>query len=446
VSRFVLAGGTVVTSLAPPLIVRADVAIADGRILGVSTAPPGAEVLDCGGCLVLPGLVCAHHHLYSTLARGMPYGLESPRNFTQILRRVWWRLDRSLDPEAVWWSAFIGTAGALLAGTTTIVDHHASPNAIEGSLDQVGAALTRLGARGIICYEVTDRDGPERAIAGLDETRRFAEHREALPGGQLLRPMVGAHASFTLSDDTLAGCVEAAGELGVGIHVHVAEDAADQRDSLARTGKRVVRRLADAGAIDDRALLAHCIHLDDEELELLNASGATAVTNPRSNMNNGVGHPSLDRFERLAIGTDGIGGDLFAEAQAGYWRGREADLQLAPQWAMARLAASARFAGAAFGEPKLGRIEEGAPADVVVLEYAPPTPLHGENVAGHVVFGLSSQSVRDVFVAGEPVVRDRRLVREGPSEPSGGAAEVAEGLWRRMRDIEEHPFEPVGGA
>jgi len=444
VSRVVLAGGTVVASLAPARVLRADVAIDGGRILdGSATAAAGDEVIDCRGCVVMPGSVCAHHHLYSTLARGMPYDLEPPRNFTQILQRVWWRLDRALDPTAIWWSAWVGAADALLAGTTTIVDHHASPGAIDGSLDHIGGALTQAGARGILCYEVTDRDGPEHAEAGLEETRRFAEHR-AKGDGELLRTMVGAHASFTLSDRTLARCVDAARDMAIGIHVHVAEDDADQRDCLARTGARVVRRLAEAGALDERALLAHCIHLDDEEFELLNASGATAVTNPRSNMNNGVGHARVDRFERLAIGTDGIGGDLFAEAQAGYWRGREADLDIGPQWALDRLATSARLAAAAFGEPQLGTIEEGAPADVVVLDYVPPTPLDDGNLAGHTVFGLSSRMVRDVFVAGEHVVRDRRLVRAGPEEPPGGSSAVAERLWHRMRDVEEHPFMPAG--
>jgi putative selenium metabolism protein SsnA len=444
VSRVVLAGGTVVASLSPARVLDADVSIERGRILDVSSpAATGDEVIDCRGCVVLPGSVCAHHHLYSTLARGMPFDLEPPRNFTQILQRVWWRLDRALDPTAVWWSAWAGAVDALLAGTTTIVDHHASPGSIVGSLDQIGAAISQAGARGILCYEVTDRDGPERAEAGLEETRRFAEHRGKVDG-ELLRAMVGAHASFTLSDRTLAGCVDAARDLGVGVHVHVAEDEADQRDCLARTGARVVRRLAEAGALDERALLAHCIHLDDDEFELLNASGATAVTNPRSNMNNGVGHARVDRFERLAIGTDGIGGDLFAEAQAGYWRGREADPDIGPQWALDRLASSARLAAAAFGEPQLGTIQEGAPADVVVLDYVPPTPLDERNLAGHAVFGLSSRMVRDVFVAGERVVRDRRLVRAGPEEPSGGSAVVAERLWHRMRDIEEHPFTPVG--
>lgn len=443
----VLTGGTVVTSLSPPNVVRADVAIVGDRIMDVGSAPlAGQVVLDCTGCLVMPGLVCAHHHLYSSLARGMPFSLEPPRTFVQILRRVWWRLDRALKLGDVWMSAWAGAADALLSGTTTIVDHHASPTAIEGSLDEVGSALAQLGARGILCYEVSDRDGPGASQAGLKENRRFAEQREGLgdPGPTLLRAMIGAHASFTLSHETLAACVEAATELGSGIHIHVAEDQADQRDAQARFGTRVLQRLSDAGALDRRALLAHCIHLDQDELALLRASGATSVHNARSNMNNGVGHAPVAAFDRLALGTDGLGGDLFTEAQAAYWRARDAGVSIAPQWAADRLAESASFAGAAFDEPLLGRLEKGAPADVIVLEYAPPTPLTSENLAGHLVFGLSSRMVRDVFVGGDEVVRGRRLTRANADALWARSRDAAQELWERMERIPEHPFTSAG--
>jgi cytosine/adenosine deaminase-related metal-dependent hydrolase len=318
-SAMVLSGGTVVTSLSPPRVERMNLGLAGSRVVELSPGRlSGHPQVDCGGCLIMPGLVCAHHHLYSSLARGMPYALAPPRSFLEILRRIWWRLDRALDRRSVWWSATAGGAEALLAGTTTIVDHHASPNAVEETLSEVGGALGHLGARAVLAYEVTDRDGLEVAGAGLKEVRRFEEGRgELSPGGTLLRTMVGAHASFTLSQDTLRACVDTAGDLGVGIHLHVAEDAVDQRDAEARFGKRVVGRLSDAGVLEEKALLAHCIHLDDDELDTIRASGATAVHNPRSNMNNGVGRMRVDRFDRLALGTDGIGGDMLAGAQAG---------------------------------------------------------------------------------------------------------------------------------
>ncbi|MGZ8591601.1 MAG: amidohydrolase family protein [Actinomycetota bacterium] len=439
-----LEGGTVVTSLDPPRVQRGNVVVNDGRVVEVSdrAVPDDADVVDCSRCVVIPGNVCAHHHLYSALARGMPYDLAPPEDFVQVLQRIWWRLDRALDESSNRASALTGGADALLAGTTTIVDHHASPDAIDGQLEVMGVALSALGARSVLCYEVTDRDGAERAAAGIQENRR----QLARGTGTLARGMVGAHASFTLSDETLAACVGLAEEFGVGIHIHAAEDAADEADAQARFGARVIRRLAAAGALDERTLLAHCVDVDASELELIGASGATVVHNARSNMNNRVGHAPVGFFDRLALGTDGIDGDMFAESRAAFWRVREADPAAGPAWILAALAGSARFAGACFGEPLLGRIEAGAPADLVVLDYDPPTPLGADNLAGHWAYGFTSRLVRDVLVAGEVAVRDRTLTRMDAHEIRSLAREQASRLWERIERTPAHPFEPKGGA
>lgn len=439
----VLTGATVVTSLDPPAVRSGDVVIRDGRVAEIGGDPPtGAERLERPGCVVVPGNVCAHHHLYSTLARGMPYRLEPPATFVEILQRVWWRLDRALDEDSVRLSAWSGGADALLAGTTTIVDHHASPATIEGSLDLIAEALGQLGVRSVLCYEVTDRDGPERATAGIEESRRF------LKGGfPLAFGMVGAHASFTLSEETLERCVELARDADAGIHIHVAEDAADERDAMVRFDRRVGERLAEAGALGPRSLLAHCVHVDGPEAELIRDSGAWVAHNPRSNMNNRVGRaPVGDLGVKVALGTDGIDGDMFAESRTAFWRAREADPAIGPPWILERMAASARFAGAVFEEPLLGTLAPGAPADLMVLEYDPPTPLTARNLASHWAFGLSARHVRDVVVDGDVVVRDRRLVRSSEPEVRPRCREAAEALWRRMDDLEAHPFEPQRGA
>jgi putative selenium metabolism protein SsnA len=440
----VIAGATIVTALDPPSVVTGDLLVRGGRIAEVgATVPPGrAARLDATRCVVVPGNVCAHHHLYSALARGMPYRLEPPGDFVQVLQRIWWRLDRALDEDAVWLSAWSGGADAVLAGTTTIVDHHASPEAIDGSLDRVAEALGQVGVRSVLCYEVTDRDGLERAGAGIEENRRF------LKGGfPLALGMVGAHASFTLSEETLMRCGELARDADVGIHVHVAEDGADERDAQARFGTRVVERLAAAGALDARSLLAHCVHVDEREAELIRDSGAWVAHNPRSNMNNRVGRAPVDRLgPSVMLGTDGIDGDLFAESRAAFWRAREADPAIDPSWVLARMAASARFAAAVYDEPLLGSLAPGAPADLVVLEYDPPTPLTAGNLAGHWTFGLSARHVRDVIVNGEMVVRDRRLIRSAEADVRPRCREAAEALWRRMDDLPAHQFVPEGGA
>jgi putative selenium metabolism protein SsnA len=437
----ILTGAAVVSSLDPLQIVWEDVHVAGGRI----AADGGTERRECSGCLIVPGNVCAHTHLYSALARGMPYTLDPPEDFVQILQRVWWRLDRALDEETIRASALVGGMEALLSGTTTVVDHHAAPNAIDGSLDVIAEALETLGVRSVLCYETSDRDGSEAAQAGVAENRRFAElcRRGEAP---LARGMIGAHASFTLSDDTLEACADAARALGVGVHVHAAEDRADEADALGLYGVRVASRLERAGALDERTLVAHGVHLDDDEIALVRAAGASLAHNARSNMNNSIGRARVAALgHHVALGTDGIGADMFEESRAAYFRLREDDLAFPPSWPLERLAEGASFVGAAFGESRFGRLEAGAPADLVVLDYAAPAPLRESSFAGHWVFGLSSRHVRDVMVAGEWVVRDRKLTRVDRQELAAEAMLEAERLWKRLDDVGAHTFQPKGG-
>jgi cytosine/adenosine deaminase-related metal-dependent hydrolase len=254
--------------------------------------------------------------------------------------------------------------------------------------------------------------------------------------------MVGAHASFTLSEETLGACVDLARGRAVGLHVHVAEDAADERDAEARFGVRVVSRLAAAGALDRRSLLAHAVHLDAGEIDLVRVAGATVVHNARSNMNNGVGRAPLAALgDRVALGTDGIGADMFEEGRAAYFRRREEDVEASMTWPLDRLAEGARVAGEAFGEPLLGRLVPGAPADAVVLRYPSVTPVDPATLAAHWLFGIGAGSIRDVIVAGELVVRDGRPVRVDVNALAAEARDGATRLWRRLDDIDVHPFE-----
>ena len=408
----------IVRSLDPPRLDDGDLYVVGGRV----AAPGEGERIEADGLLVVPGNVCAHTHLYSALARGMPYTLEPPRDFLQILQRVWWRLDRALDEESIRASAVVGGMEALLSGTTTLVDHHASPNAIEGSLDLIADALEEIGVRSVLCYETSDRDGPERAKAGIEENRRFLAAKR-----RLARGLVGAHASFTLSDETLLACADAGP-----LHIHAAEGLVDTR---------AVARLSHLGVLDDRTLVAHGTHVDDDEIAVFRASGATLAHNARSNMNNAVGRArALELGPRVALGTDGIGSDMFEESHAAWFRLREDDLLAPGSWPLATLAEGTRFVGRLFAEPQLGTLEPGAPADLVVLDYAAPAPLDGANLAGHWIFGLSSRHVRDVMVAGTWVVRDRRLVLVDQDELVAEARRAAERLWSRLAEIPAHTF------
>ena len=257
----------------PRLVEDGALLVKDGHIAALGTTVelttryPDAERWDATGQLVLPAAICAHTHFYGAFARGMAVPGEPAANFPQILERLWWRLDKALTLEDVRYSALVCLVDAIRHGTTTLIDHHASPNAIEGSLDAIAEAVQEAGLRASLCYEVTDRDGPERAQAGIAENIRFAKSQldPTAPVGarnSQLATSFGLHASLTLSDETLADCVAAVGDLELGFHIHVAEDRADQEDSLLKSGKRVVHRLHDAGILGPHTIAVHCVHVD----------------------------------------------------------------------------------------------------------------------------------------------------------------------------------------
>jgi cytosine/adenosine deaminase-related metal-dependent hydrolase len=396
-------GGTWV-ELAPPRLERRDAVLAG----------PEQGSIDATGCLVLPGLVLAHTHLYSGLARGMPGPASPPHTFQQILERVWWKLDVALDPASLAAAAEVALAEAALCGVTCLIDHHESPRFIEGSLDVIAEAAERVGLRAILCYGATDRHGHPDALRGLAEGLRFAA-RVAEQGHQRLGAMLGLHAAFTCRDETLAKVAPPMRAEGLGLHLHAAEDACD-RDAITR--------LDHAGLLGPRTLLAHAVHASAVDLERVRATGATVVHNPRSNMQNAVGRARLAGLgDHVALGTDGMDADLFTELRAAHLTGR---MEYGPDGgvdAVEMLATGARFA-----ERILGPIDN----DAVVLEYDPPTPLDAENLAGHLLFGLAARHVRDVVVDGRIVVRDRRLARvDGAQIAARGRVEAARS-WARM--------------
>ena len=419
-----------VATLDPPRVDSASLRIEGERILerGPALAPAeGEEVLDLEGALVLPGFVNAHTHLYSALARGMPGPGEPPRTFVEILERVWWRLDRALDEESVHLSGLVGAIEAARSGTTVLFDHHASPSFIGGSLTTLRRAVEEVGLRSVLCYETTDRNGLEGRDAGVAENRTFLA---AGPSG-LTQGMVGAHASFTLSDASLDLLAEAVRDGNSSLHVHVAEDRADVEDCRARSGSGLVARLGRHGLLGRRTLLVHGVHLTGPEVLDAQAAGAWVVHCPRSNMNNAVGHAPTAAFRRAALGTDGMDGDVLAEARAAFLKMRDAGRTDATAAAFEMLVGGHRLAAAFFGLP-LGSLHAGAPADLVVLDYRPPTPLTADNLAGHLLFGLDRSHVRSTMVAGRFLLRDRRVTTVDEGAVFARARRAAEALWTKM--------------
>ena len=337
---------------------------------------------------ITPGFVCGHHHLYAALARGMPPPPKQPTNFIEILEQVWWRLDVALDEEMIRWAAKLGAVEALMSGTTGIIDHHESPSAIEGSLSIIAEACAEVGVRVNCAYGVTDRHGSSEAIRGLAENERYLR-----AGG---RGMVGVHAAFTCKDETLDAAAGLATDLGVGVHIHVAEGVAD-RDAGARL---------EALAADDW-LLVHCVHLD-------RALPGTIAHNPRSNMNNSVGYSApTTRSNRVVLGTDGIGADMLEEARLAYMRLREYDVTSGPDVVWSWLEEGYRF----FPECRQDRVE---------FNYD-----HADS-AWHTAFTPGVRAVNVTLGSGEAVVLDGRPTRVDLDEIRAKSAEQAGRLFARL--------------
>jgi cytosine/adenosine deaminase-related metal-dependent hydrolase len=376
--------------------------------------------IDCYGKLVTKSFAVGHHHVYSALARGIPAPSPIPRNFHEKLQYLWWRLDKSLDKEMIKASAMATAIACAKAGATFVIDHHASPNHIHGSLDIIAAAFAKIGISHLLCYEITDRDGMEKAGQGLLETENYLKSNQGL---------VGLHASFTVGDSTMKKAVDLMEKYQSGIHIHVAEDAHDQADCKQNYGKRVIERFNHFGFLNSpKTILVHCLHLDKKERDMIRNSPAWVAQNTESNLNNKVGFFSSQGLgERIFLGTDGMHSDMVRSAQWAHFAGLHADpLAFGDTYYRLRnvhnYLKSNNFAGD--GENNL-----------VVLDYPSATPVTSENFLGHFLFGLNSGHVRHVISDGKLIVRDKVTVNIDEDDVLKFAKEQAVRLWKRFEGM-----------
>jgi len=399
--------------------------VAEGALL---SPLKNEEVIDLEGRIVLPGFVNAHTHLYSSLSRGMPVPAKAPANFTEILKQIWWKLDVALDEETIYYSALVGAIEAIKCGTTTVVDHHASPSSIKGSLDLIKRALTQVGMRGVLCYEVTDRGGTKKRDEGLEENERFITGNKA---AENFRGYVGAHAAFTLSKESLHLCGELAAKHNTGVHIHVSEDACEVKDAKEKYRSTVLGRLARHKILTKKSILAHCVHLTSSEFKASKEKKCWLVHNPRSNMNNRVGCAPLHLFgERLALGTDGFPADMLEEARFAFLKRRDSRIDASINHANL-ITGGHKLISEIYGE-QFGALSKGAKADLVVMNYCEPTPMKNNNLLGHYLFGIRSSMIESVMVGGKWVMRDRKIPGIDEKETFARSRQLAGKLWKRM--------------
>lgn len=421
------------------VIADGSVYVEDGRIVDVGNLDAQSleaeRIIDAAGRLVMPGLVIAHHHLYSTFARGFTPPGPAATNFDENLRFLWWKLDRALRSEDVYYSALLALMDAALAGCTTVIDHHASPSCCDGSLDQVARAFTDVGLSGCLCYEVSDRNQPGE---GIEENERFIRRCKDA-GDDQLTAMFGLHASMTLGDETLDRCAAIGNELEVGFHVHAAEDAIDVTTTHRRHGKRVLDRFHERGMTGPGSIFVHGTHLAPDEMDLLAATDSMLVSNPESNMNNGLPvSPVLDFLRHgvlVGVGTDGMSSHVISQARALYMHQRT--LHGDPGLAFGEscdilLRNNARIANRLFSTPR-GAIAAGQAADLVVFDYVPFTPLRPDTFFGHLLFGVGFTRAHTTIARGKVVVENGELLEFDSSGVRAHCVERASAIWSRIR-------------
>lgn len=375
--------------------------------------------IDCSGKLVTKSFAVGHHHVYSALARGIPAPVPAPKNFFEKLQYLWWRLDKSLNRDSIEASALATAIACAKAGATFVVDHHASPNFIEGSLDIIADVFNKAGINHLLCYEITDRDGPEKAEMGLAETERYLLKNQGL---------VGLHASFTVGDKTMQQATDLMNKMKSGIHIHVAEDGHDQDECLKKYNKRVIDRFIDYGFIESpKSILVHCLHLSPGERETIQNSQAWIAQNMESNLNNKVGFFNSERLgNRIFLGTDGMHSDMIRSAQWAHFAGQQVDkINFGDTYF--RLRNVHKYL-------KSNNFKGDGENNLIVLDYPGPTPLSKDNFLGHFLFGFNSSHIQHVISNGKLIVKDRKIQTLVEEEVLKYTRQQAERLWGKFKE------------
>lgn len=439
----VLGNGKVITrNPDQPLIENGAVAI-DGTVISriggtdeLRAAYPQAEYIDAKGGLIMPAFINVHEHIYSAFGRGLSINGYDPKGFLDILDGMWWTIDRNLTLHDTYLSAMATYIDCIKNGVTTIFDHHASFGSIEGSLFEIEKAAKETGVRSCLCYEISDRDGMDKAKASVMENAEFIRHALKDESG-MIAGMMGMHAQFTISDETFE--LAAANKPDeVGYHIHVAEGIEDLHHCLKHYGKRIVDRLMDHGVLGEKTLLGHCIYINSHEMDLIRETGTMVVHNPESNMGNACGcPPTMELVHRgilTGLGTDGYTHDMMESYKVANVLHKHHLCDPNAAWAevpQMLFENNAKIAGRYF-KPELGVLKEGAAGDVIIVNYNPLTPMNAGNVNGHLLFGVTGHDVVTTVANGKVLMKDRRLTQIDEAKVMADCRQAAKELADRI--------------
>ena len=395
-----------------------------------------AEFIDAKGGVIMPAFINTHEHIYSAMARGLSIKGYNPKGFLDILDGQWWTIDRHLTLEQTKYSAVETLISCIRNGVTTVFDHHASFGQIGGSLFTIADVAKELGVRACLCYEISDRDGMDKARESVMENAEFI--RYALKDDtDMIAGMMGMHAQFTISDATME--LAAANKPDeVGYHIHVAEGIEDLHDCLKKYGKRIVDRLMDFNILGEKTLLGHCIYINPHEMDLIKDTNTMVVHNPESNMGNACGcPPTMELVHRgilTGLGTDGYTHDMIESYKVANVLHKHHLCDANAAWGEVPkmlFENNAAIANRYFKTP-LGVLKEGAAGDVIVVDYNPPTQLDASNINGHILFGMTGRDVVTTVANGRVLMKDREIKVIDVEEAMANCREESAKLWHSI--------------
>lgn len=395
-----------------------------------------AEFIDAKGGVIMPAFINTHEHIYSAMARGLSIKGYNPKGFLDILDGQWWTIDRHLTLEQTKYSAVETLISCIRNGVTTVFDHHASFGQIGDSLFTIADVAKELGVRACLCYEISDRDGMDKARESVMENAEFI--RYALKDDtDMIAGMMGMHAQFTISDATME--LAAANKPDeVGYHIHVAEGIEDLHDCLKKYGKRIVDRLMDFNILGEKTLLGHCIYINPHEMDLIKDTNTMVVHNPESNMGNACGcPPTMELVHRgilTGLGTDGYTHDMLESYKVANVLHKHHLCDANAAWGEVPkmlFENNAAIANRYFKTP-LGVLKEGAAGDVIVVDYNPPTQLDASNINGHILFGMTGRDVVTTVANGRVLMKDREIKVIDVEEAMAKCREESAKLWHSI--------------
>lgn len=397
---------------------------------------PQGDYIDAHGGVIMPGLINAHTHIYSGLARGLSIQGHDPRTFYQVLNGMWWNIDRHLDLEDTRASAYATVTDCIKNGVTTIFDHHASYCQTRGSLFAIADVCQEMGIRANLCYEVSERDGAEKCAEAIRENGEFSRWAMGR-NDDMIKAMFGGHALFTLSDSTFEKMAEENNGL-TGFHIHVCEGSTDREDSWNRYGMRPIDRLKKHGILGEKTILGHCIELTDDELDVIAETNTMCVTNPESNMGNAVGvAPVLKMFQKgilVGLGTDAYTHDMLESLKVELIIQRHHARLPNVGWceSTGMLFENNRNMCARYLSRPVGILKPGALADIAVFDYRPFTPFSDANVDGHMIYGFQGKMCTHTVINGKLLMKDRELVAADEHAIYSRVYEAASKLWGEL--------------